>query len=78
MVPDAIDFYKPDKGYETVTWQVLLASEMSFASETETFDSETEANSAVADNLELIDLKIDQLMKLRDRISLQQIRKVVD
>lgn len=63
---------------EQTHWQVVLLSEIDFSKETETFDTESEATHAQEDNLELIDLKISQLVKLRDEISLQLIRKVVE
>lgn len=59
-------------------WKITLLSEIDFSKETEQFDTEDEALRAQEDNLELIDLKISQLVKLRDEISLQLIRKVVD
>ena len=52
---------------EQTHWEIILLSEIDFSKETEQFD-----------NLDLIDLKISQLVKLRDEISLQLIRKVVD
>ena len=63
---------------EQVRWEVVLLSEIDFSEETETFDTESEATHAQEDNLDLIDLKISQLVKLRDEISLQLIRKVVE
>jgi len=63
---------------EQTHWEVVLLSEIDFSKETETFDTESEATHTQEDNLELIDLKISQLVKLRDEISLQLIRKVVD
>ena len=63
---------------DQVQWEVVLLSEIDFSKETETFDTESEATRAQEDNLELIDLKISQLVKLRDEISLQLIRKVLD
>lgn len=63
---------------DQVQWEVVLLSEIDFSKETETFDTESEATHAQEDNLELIDLKISQLVKLRDEISLQLIRKVVN
>lgn len=63
---------------EQVRWELVLLSEIDFSKEIETFDTESEATYAQEDNLDLIDLKISQLVKLRDEISLQLIRKVVD
>ena len=63
---------------EQTHWEIILLSEIDFSKETETFDTESEATHAQEDNLELIDLKISQLVKLRDEISLQLIRKVVE
>ena len=63
---------------EQVCWEVVLLSEIDFSKETEVFDTENEATNVQEDNLELIDLKISQLVKLRDEISLQLIRKVVN
>lgn len=63
---------------EQTHWEIILLSEIDFSKETEQFDTEDEALHAQEDNLDLIDLKISQLVKLRDEISLQLIRKVVD
>ncbi|TDM36342.1 hypothetical protein DIS11_04160 [Leuconostoc citreum] len=63
---------------DQVQREVVLLSEIDFSKETETFDTESEAIHAQEDNLELIDLKISQLVKIRDEISLQLIRKVVE
>ncbi|MCT3056473.1 hypothetical protein EFN29_03190 [Leuconostoc citreum] len=63
---------------DQVQREVVLLSEIDFSKETEQFDTEDEALHAWEDNLDLIDLKISQLVKLRDEISLQLIRKVVD
>ena len=63
---------------EQTHWEIILLSEIDFSKETEQFDTKDEALHAWEDNLDLIDLKISQLVKLRDEISLQLIRKVVD
>ncbi|WP_349533965.1 hypothetical protein [Leuconostoc citreum] len=60
---------------EQTHWEIILLSEIDFAKETEQFDTEDEVLHAQEDNLDLIDLKISQLVKLRDEISLQLIRK---
>ena len=77
-VPDAVDFYKPDEAYQNVSWKAALISEVDYIEEEEDFDTEQEAQLAVDDCLQLLDLKISQLMKKRESLSVQQIRKVAD
>ncbi|CAM3051696.1 hypothetical protein LEGA110927_03300 [Leuconostoc gasicomitatum] len=77
-VPDAVDFYKPDAAYQNVSWKATLISEVDYTEEEEDFDTEKEAQLAVDDCLQLLDLKISQLMKKRESLSVQLIRKVVD
>ncbi|AIS74024.1 hypothetical protein [Leuconostoc phage LLC-1] len=77
-VPDAVDFYKPDAAYQNVSWKATLISEVDYAEEEEDFDTENEAQLAVDDCLQLLDFKISQLMKKRESLSVQLIRKVVD
>ena len=77
-VPDAVDFYKPDAAYQNIIWKVTLISEVDYTEEEEDFDTEEEAQLAVDDCLQLLDLKISQLMKKRESLSVQLIRKVVD
>lgn len=77
-VPDAVDFYKPDAAYQNISWEVTLLSEVDYTEEQELFEDIGEAQDAVNDNLDLIDLKISELKKKRESISVQQIRKFVD
>lgn len=77
-VPDAVDFYKPNAAYQNVSWKATLINEVDYTEEEEDFDTEQEAQLAVDDCLQLLDLKISQLMKKRESISVQLIRKVVD
>lgn len=77
-VLDAVDFYKPDAAYQNISWQATLISEIDYTEEEEDFDTEQEAQLAVDDCLQLLDLKISQLMKKRESLSVQLIRKVVD
>lgn len=78
MAQDALGFYKPDKAYNTVMWELKLASEIDFTTTIESFDTEEDAEQARQDNLELIDIKMAQLSKAHDMISTQLIRKLVD
>ena len=77
-VQNAVDFYKPDAAYQNVSWKATLVSEVDYTEEEEDFDTEKEAQLAVDDCLQLLDLKIIQLMKKRESLGVQLIRKVVD
>lgn len=77
-VPDAVNFYKPDAAYQNVSWKATLISEVDYTEEEEDFDTKEEAQLAVDDCLQLLDLKISQLMKKRESLSVQLIRKVVE